>query len=364
MARGNHCKWCLLPDGRIRRWERGVLKTHPKARYRHLLGKPVELQAYLGRLNAEITTRRTLEIRHKWISQEIQNRYEEELGLRTTSKDARREMEALKKHFLYFFIHTLELPDPNDWYRTQTNQWAKYLMGPDAPPSAGSKKQLIQAANRFMKWLHRQMPDKIPLYRFEPLTLKNFKDADEARRLRGELRKERYIQPDVWKQIEGGLPGVIRAAVMLAYYFGLRRSEVLGLRLDDVTVDVLWVQRQRTNSAGAVKGPKGKIDREVPYWFCSPEEAYQLVTQLPTRMHPDSLTDQWDTYMKKLKLDHVFHDLRHTWITLALAKNGKDARVVQLAAGHKDISTTMKYAHDHRVHDKRPFKPKKVVKAA
>ena len=39
-----------------------------------------------------------------------------------------------------------------------------------------------------------------------------------------------------------------------------------------------------------------------------------------------------------------FHDLRHTAITLMVAK-GIDLKTVQSIAGHQDITTTMNYTH-------------------
>ena len=60
--------------------------------------------------------------------------------------------------------------------------------------------------------------------------------------------------------------------------------------------------------------------------------------------------------MRKLKFTYDFHALRHTFITKALGA-GHTARDVQLAAGHKNIETTMRYAHDHRTMDDEIFTP-------
>jgi integrase len=73
-------------------------------------------------------------------------------------------------------------------------------------------------------------------------------------------------------------------------------------------------------------------------------------------MHPDVLSHRWISLMEKLGLDYTFHELRHTFITRARAQY--NAREVQLAAGHANITTTERYSHDHRKFDERVFEIK------
>ena len=68
-------------------------------------------------------------------------------------------------------------------------------------------------------------------------------------------------------------------------------------------------------------------------------------------MHPDTLSDRWTELMEQLKLTYTLHDLRHTWITKSIRKKKVVPRDVQLAAGHKNIETTMGYLHDDREFD-------------
>ena len=50
--------------------------------------------------------------------------------------------------------------------------------------------------------------------------------------------------------------------------------------------------------------------------------------------------------MEMLHFDYTFHDLRHTCITKMMRL--QVPRDVQLAAGDKNIQTTMQYMHDDR----------------
>ena len=94
--------------------------------------------------------------------------------------------------------------------------------------------------------------------------------------------------------------------------------------------------------------------------------------------HPDSLTDEWAAFIKKVErglkeeaknngknpknisFDYTYHDLRHTWITRAVRLKGKDLshmRDVQLAAGHENIETTMRYLKDDREFSEEIYSP-------
>ena len=62
--------------------------------------------------------------------------------------------------------------------------------------------------------------------------------------------------------------------------------------------------------------------------------------------------------MRELDYDYDFHDIRHTWITKAIRLPNVEPRDVQLAAGHKNIETTMGcYLHDDRIFGDEPYVP-------
>lgn len=77
-----------------------------------------------------------------------------------------------------------------------------------------------------------------------------------------------------------------------------------------------------------------------------PEE-WLFTNRLGSFVHPNSL---YTAYFKPLRdrvglPDFHFHDLRHTYATLALL-NGVPVKVVSETLGHKDIATTLRtYAH-------------------
>lgn len=176
------------------------------------------------------------------------------------------------------------------------------------------------------------------------------------------------------------------ALFVLALSKGLRRSELLGFVEDDLMLDAptptLQVRRGLTIAPGggvAVEKTKRKSSQRL--LELSPEtvaalrahralKAGERLAAGPGRwrndagdyglpgewlftsragsfVHPNSL---YTAYFKPLRdrvglPDFHFHDLRHTYATLALL-NGVPVKVVSETLGHKDIATTLRtYAH-------------------
>ena len=144
---------------------------------------------------------------------------------------------------------------------------------------------------------------------------------------------------------------------------GLRRGELLGLKWDDIdmTNGTIRVQRQvaridgeiveaplktknsyRTVSIGAdaievLKEQRKKVDREIEYVFPSPNGG---------PISPDSVLNMLHRVLERAGLPKIrFHDLRHTFATLAL-QNGVDIKTVSGMLGHFSAGFTLDtYAH-------------------
>ncbi|TLF40062.1 site-specific tyrosine recombinase XerD [Lacticaseibacillus zeae] len=157
-------------------------------------------------------------------------------------------------------------------------------------------------------------------------------------------------KPDITKPL--GLRD--RAIFELMYATGLRVSELIGLRMDQLHLAMNLLQ---------VTG-KGDKERLVPI---SPqatewvnrylrEARPQLIKQQQPKavfvnFHGHALTRQaiWKNlkaYISSVGIqkDVTPHTLRHSFAT-RLLENGADLRVVQELLGHSDISTTQIYTH-------------------
>jgi integrase/recombinase XerC len=172
---------------------------------------------------------------------------------------------------------------------------------------------------------------------------------------------------DVFRLLEapgedGFLPRRDRAMLELLYGSGLRVSELVGLSLRDVKLD-LQVLR--------VWG-KGRKERIVPFGDKAREalEAYlPLREQMLTRRGPEgedgrtepgplflnrsgarlsvrSVARRLDGYVRQTRLPRAVspHALRHSFAT-HLLDSGADLRAIQELLGHASLATTQRYTH-------------------
>lgn len=144
-----------------------------------------------------------------------------------------------------------------------------------------------------------------------------------------------------------------RAILELFYATGLRVSELVGLRMEDVHLDVGYLR-----CFG-----KGSKERIVPIGSYAGQalDEYirtlrpQLVDRSSNRLFvsrtgkPMDRTNCWRLVVKYARRMGVHgklspHTLRHSFATHLLA-GGADLRVVQEMLGHSDIATTQIYTH-------------------
>ena len=132
------------------------------------------------------------------------------------------------------------------------------------------------------------------------------------------------------------------SAILLLIFTGCRLSEILALKWDYVTTHHLELPDSKTGR------------RRIPLPF----EAHQILMDLPRK--PDSpfvipsecglkpLNDLQKTWQRVRKLagieDVRIHDLRHTYASVAM-KDGIDPFTLKEILGHKNLSTTLRYAH-------------------
>lgn len=140
-----------------------------------------------------------------------------------------------------------------------------------------------------------------------------------------------------------------KTMLYLAYSAGLRVSEVVNLKIEDI---------HSARMAINIKGAKGKKDRTVTlsqgilellrkYYV-----AYRPQNWLFEGQYPDSpySTRSLQQIFRRAKTqarilqDVSFHSLRHSYAT-HLHEAGTDIKLIQELLGHNDIKTTLRYTH-------------------
>ena len=172
----------------------------------------------------------------------------------------------------------------------------------------------------------------------------------------------------------------LELGVMLAAFYGLRRSEVCGLRWDaidfekkTITIRHTVVQTKVDGSNVLIKKDRTKTKssnrtlplvkpfedfllairdkQEINRRLCgdcynTENEAYVYVNELGELIKPNYLTQAFPLFLEKHGLRKIrFHDLRHSCATLLYA-NGVALKDIQEWLGHSDIATTSNiYTH-------------------
>lgn len=132
------------------------------------------------------------------------------------------------------------------------------------------------------------------------------------------------------------------------YGMGLRVSEVVNLKIEDLDSDTMLVH---------IKGAKGKKDRIVilPETLLEELREYYLEYKPKDYLFENRFGNQMSTrsiqviFKKGLELSKSrkkvgVHSLRHSFAT-HLLENGTDVTLIQQLLGHNSIKTTLTYTH-------------------
>ena len=208
-----------------------------------------------------------------------------------------------------------------------------------------------------------------------------FNPADKVER----PKKQRYIadyyrQEELERLLEASKDHPYSLLIQMTAFYGLRRSEALGLKWDAIDFERGTISVIRTVTTITVEGKQMEIEqqsaktksslRTLPLigsfreYFLQVKEAQELnkqicgncynheydgfvfVDELGERMRANYLTSAFPKFLEDHGLRRMrFHDLRHSCASLLLA-NGVPLKHIQEWLGHSDFTTTANiYAH-------------------
>ena len=168
--------------------------------------------------------------------------------------------------------------------------------------------------------------------------------------------------------------------ILFAAFYGLRRSEVLGLRWDAIDFEAgtltirhivtsaniegkhILIQADRAKTSSSLRTlplvegfaqrlKELKKQQEYNERLCGncynkKYKGYLFVDEMGNLILPNAVSENFGKLLKAHGLRHIrFHDLRHSCASLLL-KQGVPMKQIQEWLGHSDISTTANiYAH-------------------
>ena len=183
-----------------------------------------------------------------------------------------------------------------------------------------------------------------------------------------EKKEMKILHPE---DIKAYLTAAERRGVLPMFYLelvsGVRKGELVALLWDDLdmerrTISVskqalsrpggeIVVNRPKTeNSIRAVSIPQEAVDLLVEEHKKHPDYPYMFPSPKTGGIYyPESVVNLQKKLLQDAGLEHIrFHDLRHTFATMAL-QNGVDVKTVSSMLGHYDAGFTLRtYTHATR----------------
>jgi integrase len=165
-------------------------------------------------------------------------------------------------------------------------------------------------------------------------------------------RRREYLTPDeIEKLLQAssklGRHGARdRTLILIAYRHGLRVSELVALRWDqvDLKAGLLHVARLKNGIASThpIRGPELRALRELRRDY--PSSPYLFVSELGGPLTPATVRKLITRAGEKAKLPFPIHPhmLRHS-TGYKLANDGHDTRSIQQYLGHRNITHTVRY---------------------
>ena len=181
-------------------------------------------------------------------------------------------------------------------------------------------------------------------------------------------KEMKILRPE---DIKAYLAAAERRGVLPMFYLelvsGVRKGELVALLWDDLDIEQrtisvskqalsrpggeIVVNRPKTeNSIRAISIPQEAVDLLVEEHQKHPDNPYMFPSPKTGGMYyPDSVVNLHKKLLQDAGLGYIrFHDLRHTFATMAL-QNGVDVKTVSAMLGHYDAGFTLRtYTHATR----------------
>ena len=169
------------------------------------------------------------------------------------------------------------------------------------------------------------------------------------------LKREPYIptDEDVKRILQAAKETNYEVPIMLAC-FGLRRSEICALTLDDISGNIITINKAMVlnkNNKWVIKNYPKTEESTRDIWV--PDELIELIKQKGCIYsgHPNDITDYLDSLQKKLGMEHFsVHKLRHYYASMSHSLGIPDSYIMKSGGWKSD--NILKSVYRHAMKDK------------
>ena len=240
---------------------------------------------------------------------------------------------------LYSFAEVSGTETVNAVDRTTINSYIRFLKERDLAPASIIRK--VASLRGFFKWIYSMN-----------IITKNPASTLEQPKVPKRLPKVVSLK-DIEEMLHSGLNPLQSVTMELLYSCGLRVSELVNLKVNDIDINSKYIRCFGKGSKERII-PVGKQGLEKIKNYLPEREMiikkYNLNTKRLLINEKGRFINRQDIYNfihKRGQMIHKNispHTLRHSFAT-HLLENGADLRVVQELLGHSDVSTTQLYTH-------------------
>lgn len=166
---------------------------------------------------------------------------------------------------------------------------------------------------------------------------------------------DRWLTGDEYQRLinasAGYLNGQLPDIITLALFTGLREGNILSLAWDEINLfrQVIIVSKEKTKNGRPLTIPMNNTVYNLLLRRSKVRSmsGYVFITDNGTIIRGRNLVREFDKVVAKAGIENLtFHCLRHTAATW-MVQNGVDIFTVKEILGHKDIRSTMRYAHHY-----------------
>ena len=218
-------------------------------------------------------------------------------------------------------------------------------------------------SSSYVRRLHMMLHNCLDRARRERLILRN--PTEDCIVPKTEKQEMKILHPeDISAYLKAAEARGVLPMFFLELTSGLRKGELVALLWSDLDIErkTLSVSKQVVRAEGRelkvtrpktatsirkISIPKEAVELLMQEHEKHPDNLYMFPSPRNGEMwHPDSVVKLHEKILKDAGLEHIrFHDLRHTFATLAL-QNGVDVKTVSSMLGHYDAGFTLStYAH-------------------